>query len=283
MKMLFTVAMFATALVTGIQACAQTEDKSKRPSPPAKVTEKIKSGATISIDYSQPSIKGRTIGKDLEPMDGQVWRTGANNATTIEFGDDVTIGGTKIPKGEYGLITIPDKDVWTVIVSKQLDITGPAAYKPENDLVRAKVKPVALKDLVESFTIQFANIKPASCDLQMMWENTIVTIPVTTDVDSKVTAKIKEVMSGDNRPYYQSAVYYMENGKDLNQALTWFDKAVEQQPDAYWVHLQRANCLAKLGKKEEAKTASQKSRDLAVKAGNDDYVRLNDKLMAQLK
>jgi len=278
--MLKKTLLAASAICSFMFAVAQTIE-TPQPSP----TQTIKQNfglSSITLTYSRPAIKGRKVFGDLVPF-GKVWRTGANNATTIEFGDDVTIGGTKIPKGEYGLITIPDKDVWTVIVSKQLDITGPAAYKPENDLVRAKVKPVALKDLVESFTIQFANIKPASCDLQMMWENTIVTIPVTTDVDSKVTAKIKEVMSGDNRPYYQSAVYYMENGKDLNQALTWFDKAVEQQPDAYWVHLQRANCLAKLGKKEEAKTASQKSRDLAVKAGNDDYVRLNDKLMAQLK
>ncbi len=278
--MLKKTLLAASAICSFIFAVAQTIE-TPQPSP----TQTIKQNfglSSITLTYSRPGIKGRKVFGDLVPY-GKVWRTGANNATIIEFGDDVSIGGTKIPKGEYGLITIPDKDVWTVIVTKQTDITGPAAYKPENDLVRTTVKPVALKDLVESFTIQFANIKPASCDLQMMWENTIVTIPVTTDVDSKVTAKIKEVMSSDNRPYYQSAVYYLENGKDLNQALAWFDKAVEQQPDAYWVHLQRANCLAKLGKKEEAKAASQKSRDLAVKAGNDDYVRLNDKLMAQLK
>jgi len=238
--------------------------------------------SSITLTYSRPGIKGRKVFGDLVPY-GKVWRTGANNATVIEFGDEVTIGGKKIPKGEYGLITIPDKDVWTVIVTKQLDITSPAAYKPENDIVRTTVKPLALRDVVESFTIQFANVKPAACDIQIMWENTLVTLPVTTDVDTKVTARIKEVMGSDNRPYYQAAVYYMENGKDLNQALAWFDKAVQQEPDGYWVHLQRANCLAKLGKKEEAKTASQKSRELAIKAGNDDYVRLNDKLMAQLK
>ena len=238
--------------------------------------------SSISLTYSRPGIKGRKVFGDLVPF-GKVWRTGANTATTIEFGDDVTIGGTKVPKGEYGLITIPDKDVWTVIITKQLDITGPSAYKPENDIVRTTVKPAMLKEVIESFTIQFANVKSASCDMQIMWENTIATVPITTDVDSKVSAKIKEVLEKDNRPYYQAALYYLENGKDLNQAMTWFDKATEQQPDAYWVHLQRANCLAKLGKKVEAKAASQKSRELAVKAGNDDYVRLNDKLQAQLK
>lgn len=275
-KTLFAV--FATCSM--LASFAQTIE-TPQPSP----TQTIKQNfglSSITLVYSRPGIKGRKVFGDLVPF-GKVWRTGANSATTIEFGDDVTINGTKVPKGEYGLITIPDKDIWTVIISKQLDITGPAAYKPENDLVRATVKPVALKDLVESFTIQFANVKPASCDMQLMWENTIVTLPIATDVDSKVTARIKDVMSSDSRPYFQAALYYLENGKDLNQALSWFDKAIEQQPDAYWVHLQRANCLAKLGKKEEAKAASQKSRELATKAGNEDYIRLNDKLMAQLK
>src|SRR6185295_2854406 len=169
------------------------------------------------------------------------------------------------------------------IITKQLDITNANAYKPENDLARVTVKPMALKEAVETFTMQFANVKSGSCDLQIMWENIAVALPITTDVDGKVSAQIKEIMSKDNHPYFQAAAYYLENGKDLNQALAWFDKAVEQQPDAYWVHLQRANCLAKLGKKEEAKSASQKSRELAIKAGNDDYVKLNDKLMAQLK
>ena len=282
-KILF---MLKKSLSTAIAICCilfAVGQSIETPQPSPTQTLKQNFGlSSITLTYSRPAIKGRKVFGDLVPF-GKVWRTGANSATKIEFGDDVTIGGTKIPKGEYGLITIPDKDVWTVIISKQLDITGPAAYKPENDLVRTTVKPVALKDVVESFTIQFANLKPSSCEMQLMWENTFVTVPITTDVDTKVTARIKEVMGSDNRPYYQAAVYYMENGKDLNQALAWFDKAAEQEPDGYWVHLQRANCLAKLGKKEEAKAASQKSRELAIKAGNDDYVRLNDKLMAQLK
>jgi hypothetical protein len=277
LKKSFLTASFICSIVFAMAQNIETP----QPSP----TQTIKQNfglSSITLNYSRPGIKGRKVFGDLVPF-GKVWRTGANSATTLEFGDDVTIGGTKIPKGEYGLITIPDKDVWTIIISKQTDITNPAAYKPENDLVRTTVKPVALKDLVETFTIQFANVKPASCDLQIMWENTIVTLPITTDVDTKVTARIKEVLEKDNRPYYQAAQYYLENGKDLNQAMVWFDKAVAQDPDAYWIHLQRANCLAKLGKKEEAKAASQKSRELAIKAGNDDYVRLNDKLMAQLK
>src|SRR5450432_3013671 len=140
MKKLFTMAMFATALMTGIQACAQTEDKSKRPSPPAKVTEKIKSGATISVDYSQPSVKGRTIGKDLEPMDGKVWRTGANEATVFETDKDIMVMGNKLPAGKYGLFTLFDKGEATVIFNKTWKQWGAFTYKDADDVLRVKAK-----------------------------------------------------------------------------------------------------------------------------------------------
>ena len=131
--------------------------------------------------------------------------------------------------------------------------------------------------------MQFANVKPSSCELHIMWENTAVSLPISTDVDSKVTAEIKSLLQNDNRPYYGAAMYYLENGKDLNQALSWFEKATVQQPEAFWVWHQKANCLAKLGKKEEAKTTALKSIELAKKAKNDDYVVLNEKLIASLK
>lgn len=238
--------------------------------------------SSVELSYSRPAMKGRKIFGDLVPF-GKVWRTGANGPTTITFGDEVMIGGKKVPAGQYGLLAIPDKDNWTIVITKQLDVTNPGAYKAENDVTRATVKATTLKDQVESFTIQFANIKPNSCDLQIMWENTAVALPITTDIDSKIMAQIGDAMNKDSRPYFESAYYYMNNGKDLNQALVWFDKAVAQNPDAFWVQHQRANCLAKLGKKEDAKAAAQKSIELAKAAGNDDYVRLNEKLLAQLK
>lgn len=142
---------------------------------------------------------------------------------------------------------------------------------------------MAMKDKIETFTMQFANVKPSSCELQMMWENTAVSLPISTDVESVVMKQIENTMNKDNRPYYQAALYYLENGKDLNQALAWFDKAIELQPNAYWVYHQRANALAKLGKKEDAKASAQKSIQLAKEAKNDDYVRLNEKLLDQLK
>ena len=156
MKKLLTMAMFASALMTGIQACAQDEDKSKRPSPPAKVTEKIKSGATISIDYSQPSIKGRTIGKDIEPMDGKVWRTGANEATVFETDKDVTINGKKLPAGKYGLYSLfKGKDV-TLIFNKTWKQWG-TNYTEADDALRVPAKYTVVTSPSEKMTFKISN------------------------------------------------------------------------------------------------------------------------------
>jgi tetratricopeptide (TPR) repeat protein len=145
------------------------------------------------------------------------------------------------------------------------------------------VKPIMLKDAVETFTMQFANVKSNSADLQIVWDNVAVNLPITTDVEAKIMAQINNLMYKDNRPYFQAAMYYMETGRDLNQAVTWLDKAIEQNPKAFWVYHQKANALAKLGKKGDAKTAAQKSIELAKEAQNDDYVELNKKLLDSLK
>jgi hypothetical protein len=235
----------------------------------------------VELSYSRPGMKGRKIFGDLVPF-GKVWRTGANQATTLNFGDEVTIGGVKIKAGKYGLLTIPEKKSWTIIISKQTDVTSPADYKQDMDVVRVEAKTDNLDAAVETFTIQFANIKPTSCDIQLMWDRTSVSLPVSTEVETKVMAQIDNLMNKDNRPYFSAAMYYMDNGKDLNQALSWFDKAAELQPKAFWVHHQRANCLAKLGKKDEAIATAEKSKMLAAEAKNDDYVKLNEKLLAEL-
>jgi len=251
------------------------------PSPPQTIKQDF-GISSIELSYSRPGIKGRKVFGDLVPY-GKVWSTGANNATTIDFGDDVTIGGTKVPAGKYGLLTIPDKDNWKVIITKQLEVTNPTDYKPESDLVRVDVKPMTMKDKMETFTMQFANVKPSTCELQIMWENTAVVVPISSDVETVVMKQIDDAMNKDNRPYFQSALYYLNNGKDLNQAIVWFDKAIAQQPNGYWIYHQKANALAKLGKKDEAKATAQKSIELAREDKNDDYVRLNEKLLEQLK
>jgi tetratricopeptide (TPR) repeat protein len=255
----------------------------RTPAPsPAQTIKQDFGLSSIELSYSRPGVKGRKVYGDLVPF-GKVWRTGANNATTLNFEDDVMIGDTKIKAGKYGLLTIPGEKEWTLIISKSTSTTSPADYKQEEDVVRVNVKPMTMKDKMETFTLQFANVKNNSCELHIMWEHTAVALPISTDVDTKVMADIERIMNRDTKPYFSAAMYYLDNGKDLKQALAWFDKAIEINPNAFWVHHQRANCLAKLGMKAEAKAAAEKSMELAVAAKNDDYVTLNQKLLAQLK
>ena len=275
-KLFFAAAAFTFMLTTDAQSL-------KTPAPSPTQTIKQDFGlSNLEFNYSRPGIKGRKVFGDLVPF-GKVWRTGANSATTITFGDDVTIGDTKIKAGKYGLLTIPGEKEWTIIISKSTSTTSPADYKQDEDIARVTAKPMTMKDKVESFTAQFANIKPNTCDLQLMWENTAVALPISVNVETAVMKQIDQLMNKDNKPYFNAAMYYMDNGKDLNQALAWFDKAVELNPTYYWVHHQRANCLAKLGKKDDAKKAAEKSMALAKEDKNEDYVRLNEKLLAQLK
>ncbi|GAA4332832.1 DUF2911 domain-containing protein [Flaviaesturariibacter amylovorans] len=237
--------------------------------------------SSVELNYSRPAMRGRTIMGDLVPY-GKVWRTGANSATRLKFADDVTIGGQALKAGEYAVFTIPGQREWEIIINKGTANWG-TDYKQENDVIRFKAPVSTTTTPVESFTIQFANIKSTAMDIQMMWDRTVVTIPVSVDVDKKIMGQIDQLMNRDNRPYFNAAMYYMENGKDLNQALLWFDKAAEANPDAYWIQHQRANALAKLGRKQDAMAAAQKSMEGARKAGNEDYVRLNEKLLASLK
>ncbi|HVS95640.1 MAG TPA: DUF2911 domain-containing protein [Puia sp.] len=253
--------------------------------PPPSTPQYVKQDfglSSIELSYSRPDMRGRKIFGDLVPF-GKVWRTGANQATTLTFGDPVTIGGIKIPAGKYGLLTIPGADEWTLIITHQTDVTNPAAYKPDQDVVRVTAKPFELPFPLETFTILFANVTANTCDLQLIWENTVVSLPITTDIDSRIMTQIDNAMNKDNRPYYTAAFYYLDNGKDLNKALEWFDKAIEQDPTAYFVVYQKARCLAKMGKKQEAVAAARQSEDLAKKANNADYVALNEKLIASLK
>lgn len=276
MKRLFLSAVAAFVIIS-----SNAQIKTPAPSPTQTVKQDF-GISSIELSYSRPGIKNRKMYTDIAPA-GEVWRTGANNATTLTFGDEVTIGGVKVPAGKYGLLSIPNKKEWVLIISKQTNVTSPSAYKQESDVVRVTVPVTQLKSAVETFTIDFANVKANSCDLQLSWGSSAVSLPITTDIDSKIMASIDAAMKTDKPPYGQAAQYYMDNGKDLNQALAWYDKAVEGQPEAYWLHNQRANCLARLGKKAEAKEAAMKSKELAAKAKNDDYVRMNDKLIAELK
>ena len=277
MKKIF---LFSAALYLFFSAEAQ-QLTTPQPSPTASIKQNF-ALSNIEISYSRPGVKGRKVFGDLVPF-GKVWRTGANNATTITFGEEVMIGGTKVPAGKYGLLTIPDQNEWTVIISKATNVTSPADYKQDQDVVRVKAKPEKTPFTIETFMITVDDIKSNSCNIGMGWENTWVSFPVTADVDSKVMNQIKNTMEGDNKPYFNAAVYYIDNGKDLAKAVEWLDKAYAQNQDGFWILYQKARAQKMLGKKTDALATSNKSMEIAKKAKNDDYVALNEKLQKEMK
>lgn len=236
----------------------------------------------VTISYSRPNTKGRAVFGALEPFDA-VWRTGANNATVISFSDDVKIEGQDLAAGEYALFTIPGKTEWTIIFNKGSKQWGAYEYKKEDDVLRVKVKPVALKDKVETFTIQLANVYPTAAQLQLLWDKTAVNVNLTTDIDAKVMASIEEAMKGDKKPYFQAAQYYFENGKDLNKALEWMNAADVDNTKAPWVKLWKGRVQLKAGDKKGAAETAQQGIKIATEINNPEYIRLNTQLLAEAK
>jgi len=278
MKKLFFVVAFSAMIF-----CTTEAQNLRTPAPsPTQMVKQDFALSSVELTYSRPALKGRKIFGDLVPY-GKVWRTGANSATVITFGEEVNFGGTKVPAGKYGLLSMPGAQEWTLILSKQLDVTSPGAYKQDQDVVRVKAAPMELPFNVQSFTIMFDDVKASSMNLMLLWDNVAVSVPIKSDVETKVMAQIDNMMNKDNRPYFNAAMYYMENGKDMTTAVKWLDKALEQNPKAFWIHHQKANALAKQGKKSEAIASAQKSIELAKEAKNDDYVALNEKLLVTLK
>jgi hypothetical protein len=236
----------------------------------------------ITLNYSRPNVKGRKIFGAMEPY-GTVWRTGANSATIISFTEPVKIDGKELSAGDYGLFTIPGREEWTVILNKSSKQWGSYEYKEAEDVLRVKVKPIKLKDKVETFTIQFADVYPTSAKLQLMWENTAVNIELTTDIDATVMASIDEAMKGDKKPYFQAAQYYFTNGKDLNKALEWVNAAEAADGKAPWIKLWKGRIQLKMGDKAGATKSATAGLQLATEMKNQEYVRLHTELLNEAK
>jgi uncharacterized protein YdeI (BOF family) len=271
------VVLLLALISTGVMAQGI---KTPAPSP----TQTIKQDfalSSIEITYSRPAAKGRKIFGDLVPF-GKIWRTGANGATKVTFGEDVKVGGVPVKAGSYAIYSVPTANEWEIIINKGANNGGLAGYKTEEDVARFKVKSMELPMMIENFTVILGNLTASSADIQILWENTAVQIPVVADIDSKIMAQINTAMTVDSRPYFQAASYYFDNGKDINKALEWANKAVEAQPTAYWVMHLKAKVQAKAGDKSGAKATAMKSMEMAKEAKNDDYVVLNQKLIATL-
>jgi hypothetical protein len=174
MKKILSMLVLAGLFATQVNAQKPAEEKNKRPSPPAKVTQKIVSGATITIDYSQPSVKGRTIGKDLEPMEGKVWRTGANEATTFQTDKDITVNGAALPAGKYGFFTIFNGNDVTLIFNKTWKQWGAFDYKMADDQMRVTAKSTDVTPASEKMTF---TISPEG-QVNLLWGNKKVSFEV---------------------------------------------------------------------------------------------------------
>lgn len=281
----------AVVLTTTLLAApAQAQIVTPQASPKSTVTQRV--GLTdVTITYYRPSAKGRTVfGADKAVVaDGKRWRTGANATTSIKFSDDVLVDGKKVPAGEYGLYTIPGASEWTVVLNKSLkqgaDVEG---FKDDQDVARFTVKPYKLGNKVETFTINFADLTPATANVDLEWENTGAKFKITSDVDAKVMAQIDEKVVKNANPtpgdLAGAAVYYYENNKDLKQALAWIQKANATDPK-FWNVNTEAKIRLKMKDYKGAIAAAERSKKLAQAATppNNDYVRMNDELVAEAK
>ncbi|WP_207533212.1 DUF2911 domain-containing protein [Desertivirga arenae] len=270
----------STFLAVALTVSSYAQDlKLPAPSPTQTISQDF-ALSNISINYSRPSMKGRTIFGDLVPY-GQVWRTGANSPTKIKFGEDVSIDGKAVPAGEYALYTIPGQSEWTFILSKNLKLWGAMGYNQGDDLLRFTAKPQTLPFAVESFTVMFGAQTSNTVDVQLLWSNVAVGFNVKADIDNKIRANVDAAMQGEKKPYFQAASYYYEKGLDLNKALTWVNEAVKAQPDAYYIEHLKAKILLKKGDKKAAIATAESSMKKAEAQKNPDYVALNKKLIAE--
>lgn len=282
MKNLFVIALLAV----GLTATAQVQ--TPQASPAASTTTVV--GLTdVKIDYSRPSAKGRKIFGDaanvIVPY-GKIWRTGANAGTKITFSDDVKVEGIAVPKGEYLIFTWPGATEWTVSLYKDISLGGNTdGYDKSKEAANFKVKSEKLTERIETFTVQIGDIAAdnKTAKVQIAWENTSVKFTIAVDYDAKVMKSIEAATKVNPNNYFNAAVYYLENGKDLNQALTWINKAVEANPSAFWILYQKARIQKGLGDKAGAMATSAASMEAAKKANNRDYQMMNEELQKSLK
>ena len=257
-------------------------------SPPCTLKQQV--GLTdITVVYSRPGMKGRVVYGGIVPY-GQVWRTGANQATTITFSTPVTLEGHDIPAGTYALFTIPGQSDWTIILNKDANQWGAFNYKQADDFVRFEVTPFALLSPIETFTIEWNRIRDESAVLNLVWDRTVVPIHLHVDVVDKLVPQIQAAMAAPGKKsdafYFQAATFYYDHGLDLTNALNWVNAGLADNPFIAFemLHL-KAEILAKQGDKAGAIAAAKQSTDLAIKAegqGNS-FVRMNQDLISSLQ
>jgi len=255
--------------------------KTPAPSPFSKVTQTV--GLTeVTLEYSRPAMRGRTIFGNLVPHD-KIWRTGANARTKITFSDDVTIEGDTLKKGTYAIFTKPNAESWDVYF--YTDHKGGGAPQNLDDskvALKTTAKIESIPVPIQSFTMSFDDLTADSGVLGMMWENTYAGVKFNVPTNAIAQASIDKVMGGPTaNDYYGAASYYRNTGKDLNQALTWVTKATELRKDAFWMTREKSLILAALGNKKGAIEAAKVSLATAKEANNAAFIKMNTESIAE--
>jgi hypothetical protein len=269
MKKLLVV-LFTFSLGLGVNAQITTP----APSPFSTLEQKV--GLTdVVVEYSRPSMRGRTIFGDLVPYD-EIWRTGANMNTTVSFSDDVTIGGQTLKAGKYALYTKPGQSSWEVYFYSDSNNGGtPENWEDSKVAAKATAEVFNMPVNVETFTITIDDLHNNGATLGMLWANAYVGVPFGVPTVDKAVQSIEDTMSGpDANDYFAAATYYQQEGKDLKMAKEWIDKAASMN-DAFWILRRKSLIYAELGDKKGAIEAARKSLASAEAEGNQDYVKLN--------
>jgi hypothetical protein len=269
-------------LVFTMSYAVNAQIKTPAPSPASKLEQKV--GLTdVTIEYSRPSMKGRTIFGDLVPY-GKVWRTGANARTKVTFSDDVTVGGTTLKAGSYAIFTIPQETKWEVIFYTEHEGGGAPQELDETKVaarVMANVYPMEMD--VQTFTISIDDITNNSAVIGLLWEKAYVPVPFEVPTDKAVMTSIESTLAGPSaNDYYNAAAYYLSEGKDVNKAKEWIDKAMSMiEKPAFWQLRQQSLIYAASGDKKGAIELAKKSLAAAEAAGNADYVKMNKDSLAE--
>jgi len=273
-KLLFSICTIA--LVAFFTTTTTAQIKTPAPSPGATTTQAI-GLSDVTIKYSRPGVKGRKVfaADGLVPY-GKVWRTGANQATKISFGADVNVGGKDLKKGDYAILTIPNADAWAVHFYPY-ESGSWSSYVEKDPVAVATAEVKALPFSVESFIIMVNSITDDSGNLEFIWDNVVAAVPMKFNVQENVLAAIDKTLAGPTaNDYYAAGNYLLSIDKDLDKALMYVQKATKGENPRFWQVRREALILGKLGRVKEAIAAAKLSKELAVKAGNDDYVKLND-------
>lgn len=261
---------------------ADAQLKTPQASPKATVFQTV--GLTdVEIVYCRPAARGRAVFGNLVPF-GKVWRTGANENTTISFSEDVVIDGKTLPKGKYALYTIPKIESWEVIFYSTTNNWGnPEVWNEANVVLRTTVKEEALSKPVESFTIGIGNITADTADLDMAWENSSVSMKFTVPTQKEVLANIEKVLAGPtSADYFSAAQYIFQSNGDNTKAMTYMNKAMEMSTEKpYWYTRQKSLIQARAGDKKGAIETANLSLAAAEAAKNQDYVKMNRESIAE--